>query len=401
MWRLKDRVLALAREHGTPLFIYSQEVLADRARQLTSLKTPYGCTVRFAVKANPHHGIIALFHEYGLHFDASSSYEAAELLEQGIPGAHISLSSQQPAHNLAHLLEAGVQYVATSRHQLKLFTQTATPGSSVGLRVNPGIGAGHNNRTSTGGVASSFGLWHEYLEETLAYANERRIIINRLHLHIGSGADPSVWGEVMDTALSLVRRMPDVTILDIGGGYKISRAATEPESDMARIIDVFAKKLQDFGHETGRKIHLEIEPGTWLVGHAGVLIAEIVDIVDTGEDGYTFLRVNTGMNDFMRPAMYGAQHQMEVLGADDGQSENTANNETIASATKTYVVVGHNCETGDILTPAPSNPEAIAPRPLMKARIGDIVAIADTGAYCASFSAKGYNAFPPAKEILV
>lgn len=388
MWLSEVQATELVERHGSPLFVYSKTQLRTRASELIKLQMPYGLTVRYAVKANPYPDIVQLFADLGLRFDASSSYEAESLLKLGIPGAHISLSSQQSAHDLAQLLQAGVQYVATSMHQLEMFADVAAAGTTLGLRVNPAIGrAGHNNRLSTGGSASSFGLWHEYVEDALALAKTKHLTINRLHIHVGSGADPAIWGDVMDTALQVAERMPGVTSLDIGGGYKVSRAAGEREADMQLVAEVFHSRLQTFAQKTGRQLRLEIEPGTWLVAHAGVLLAAIDDIVDTGRDGYAFLRLNTGMNDIIRPAMYGAQHDIQVLNSSEETEE--------------YIVVGHNCETGDILTPAPGNPEHIVTRLLRKPSIGDVVAIADAGAYCASFSAKHYNAFPSATEVLV
>lgn len=388
MWLSDTQAHELVARHGSPLFVYSKAQLRSRAQELLSLPMPSGLTVRYAAKANPHPEIIVLLAELGLHFDASSSFEAQALLNMGIPGNKISLSSQQSAHDLPALLNAGVQYVATSMRQLTLFADAAEPGASVGLRVNPSIGgAGHNNRTSTGGVASSFGLWHEYVGSALALVASKQITIERLHIHVGSGADPAIWGEVMDTALAVVRRMPDVTVLDIGGGYKVSRAPGERETDMRLVADEFRIRLEAFAHETNRQLRVEIEPGTWLVAHAGVLLAQVDDIVDTGSDGYTFLRLNTGMNDIIRPAMYGAQHDIRVV--------------TDATEEAEYIVVGHNCETGDILTPAPGNPEHIVTRRLRKAAVDDLVVIADAGAYCASFSVKGYNAYPSAAEVLV
>ena len=149
----------------------------------------------------------------------------------------------------------------------------------------------------------------------------------------------------------------------------------------------FARQLQGFAEKTGRKLQLEVEPGTWLVGHAGVLLAEVVDVVNTGDDGHTFLRLNTGMNDIARPGMYGAQHRLEVLNDATGMAE--------------YVVAGHNCETGDILTPAPGDPEGLESRELRKANIGDVLAIYDTGAYCRSMSHKGYNSYPNVAEYFI
>jgi diaminopimelate decarboxylase len=382
-----DDARALVAAHSSPLYVYSKEQFSNRARQLMELSLPYGLTVRYAMKANPHPDIIHDFAALGLHFDASSSYEAALLLNLGVTGESISLSSQQPAHNLEQLLQAGVRYVATSLHQLTLYLQVAAPGSHVALRINPGLGSGHNNRTTTGGISSSFGIWHSYLDEALQLAQQHGVVVDRLHVHIGSGADPLIWGTAIDTALELAERMPDVSTLDMGGGFKVRRVPGEAETDMSAISAVFAEKLTAFAERTDRRLHLEIEPGTWLVAHAGCLLSEIVDIVDTGKDGFAFLRINTGMNDFLRPTLYGAQHDIRVLSMETEQRE--------------YVVVGHNCESGDILTTAPHEPEIIKPRQLNLAHIGDLVAIADTGAYCASMRAIGYNAYPPANEVVI
>lgn len=118
----------LVAKYDTPLYVYSQSYLAHRAKELKQLVAPYGLTVRYAVKANPHPEIVNLFAKEQLHFDASSSYEAEFLLGQGVPGTHISLSSQQPPHNLPILLEAGVLFVATSMHQLALYGEAAPKG---------------------------------------------------------------------------------------------------------------------------------------------------------------------------------------------------------------------------------------------------------------------------------
>jgi diaminopimelate decarboxylase len=383
----KDTAQDLIRQFGSPLHVYSAESIQKRARDLVALELPYGLVVRYAIKANPHSEILRLIAAEGLQFDASSSYEAAFLLEQGITGDQISLSSQQPAHNLQTLLGAGVKFVATSMRQLELFAATKDRPQTVGLRVNPGMGVGHNNRLTTGGPAASFGLWYEYVPAALQLAAENDITIDRLHVHVGTGGHPDRWGAILDAGLDIAEQIPSVVSLDIGGGFKIAYTDDDVEADMQGIARVFAQKLVLFAERTGRKLRLEIEPGRWLVAHAGSLISEVVDIVDTGSGGYTFLRTNTGMNDFLRPALYGAQHKMQILNDVAEYAE--------------YVVVGHSCETSDILTPAPHDPEGILTRKLSEASIGDLLIISDTGAYCASMSTKGYNAYPAANEVVI
>jgi diaminopimelate decarboxylase len=325
--------------------------------------------------------------ESDIYFDASSSYEAAELLQLGVEGSHISLSSQQSPHNLEELLNAGVLFVATSIKQIQLFLESKNHPNTVGIRINPDIGGGHNKRTSTGGVNASFGIWHEYKDTVLELVHAGGVSVDRMHIHIGSGANPSIWGEVMDRALAITEKFGDVVSLDIGGGFKVSRFLGEQEADMVAIMKVFSEKLESFAECTGRKLQLEVEPGTYLIAHAGTLVANVDDIVDTGEGGHVFLRLNTGMNDFLRSAIYGAQHKIEVI-----------NN---AKETRNYVIVGHNCESGDIFTPVAGNPEEIEERAFNKANIGDEVRVHDVGAYCASMRTKGYNSFPDAVEVMV
>ncbi len=371
----------------TPRYEYSRSKLIARIKELSQLQSPFGLTVRYAVKANPHPEIIKLMNEGGIYFDASSSYEVVELLKLGVAGEKISLSSQQSPHDLETTLKNKVRFVATSLHQLQIFSETHDRPNTVGVRINPDMGHGHNKRTSTGGAAASFGIWHEYIPQINELANKNKIVIDRLHLHVGSGADPKVWGEVMDRALEIVLRFPAVTALDIGGGFKIHRYGDEKETDIAAVINIFNTKLNEFYKKTGRKLGLEIEPGTFFVAHIGTLVASVDDIVDTGKNGFTFIRINTGMNDFLRTTMYGAQHNIEIINGSDFKKE--------------YVVVGHNCESGDILSTEVGNPEEIKPRLLNEARIGDEVRIYDAGAYCASMRAKGYNSFPDAQEIFI
>ena len=175
----------------------------------------------------------------------------------------------------------------------------------------------------------------------------------------------------------------------MGGGFKIGRMAGEASTDLQQAGDPVAREFERFAQEHGRKLHLEIEPGTFFVANAGALVCSIVDVVDTGTEGYRFIKVDSGMTEVLRPSMYGAQHPIVVVpkeATERGQGE--------------YLVAGHCCESGDILTPAPDNPEGLEPHQLVEPRIGDAVFIGGSGAYCAGMAAKNYNSFPEAPEVL-
>ncbi len=382
----KEQAVVLVGEHGSPLFVYSREKLVEQTRQLLAVPAPFGLTVRYAMKANSHPDILEVFRTQGIKVDASSGYEAALAKERGFRTEDILVTSQQLAHNLEDLIPSGVDFNATSLYQLDAYGK-AFPGTSVSVRINPGIGSGHSAKTNVGGITSSFGIWHEYIPQVHELARTHNLNIVRMHTHIGAGTDPAVWQQAALTSLELIKQFPTANILNLGGGFKVARMDDEQGADMAIIGKAIADELQKFKQETGRELHLELEPGTFLVANAGVLIAQVADIVDTGAEGYRFLKLNTGMNDILRPGMYGSQHPIAVL-----------NNSTEVND---YVVVGHNCESGDLLTPAPGDPETLQTRALNKAFIGELVVIGGTGAYCAGMAAHGYNSFPDAKEVLI
>jgi diaminopimelate decarboxylase len=382
----RQQALRLTQEHGSPLFVYAKPKLIKQAQAMLRVPAPFGLTIRYAMKANPHPGILQTFYEAGVKIDASSAYEITLAREQGFEPQDILLTSQQLAVNLEELVATGVQFNATSLHQLEQYAKLF-PGTSVGVRLNPGIGSGHSAKTNVGGRTSSFGIWFEYLPKIHELAKKYDLQISRMHTHIGAGTDPVVWQQAAQLSLDLIKEFPDASIINLGGGFKVARMDDEHEADMNIIGRSIGEELQRFKDETGRELHLELEPGTFLVANAGILLAQVDDLVDTGEEGYSFMKLNTGMNDILRPALYGAQHPIAVLNEQQ--------------AMKDYVVVGHNCESGDLLTPAPGDPDSLLPRRLHEAAIGDLVAIGGTGAYCAGMSAHGYNSFPNAQEILI
>jgi diaminopimelate decarboxylase len=162
--------------------------------------------------------------------------------------------------------------------------------------------------------------------------------------------------------------------------------------DLADVGGHVRRELMGFRDRTGRAPHLEIEPGTYLVALAGAIVATCIDVVDTGKDGYRFAKLDTGMNEVTRPSLYGAQHPIDVLMAPDRAPARPA---------AEVVFVGPCCESGDILTPAPGDPEALAPRRVRRPEVGDLVLVGGSGAYCAAMSTINYNSYPQAPEVML
>jgi len=370
---------------GTPCYVYDREALEAAARLALAFPAPFGFTLRYAMKANPSRGVLTVFRDLGLHIDASSDHEVERALRAGFSASTIQLTSQLPSPRLAEHLARGVLVNACSLHQLETLGRLA-PGREVSVRMNPGLGTGSTKRTNTGGPASSFGIWHEYLGDVQTLAERHDLRITRLHSHVGSGTDPEVWKRCTRMTLDLAAKLPDVQRVNLGGGFKVGRMAGEPSVDLADVGAHVRDELLAFRDRDGRALHLEIEPGTFLVAKAGAVVATCVDVVDTGRDGYLFAKLDTGMTEVTRPSLYGAQHPIEVLA--DGREE------------ADVVFVGPCCESGDILTPAPGDPEALAPRRVRRPQIGDLVLVGGAGAYCAAMSTITYNSYPQAPEIM-
>jgi diaminopimelate decarboxylase len=371
---------------GTPCYVYDRAALERTARQLLALKTPHGLTVRYAMKANPSREILVLFRDLGLHIDASSDWEVERALRAGFTADRIQLSSQMPSTRLAEHVRRGVLLNACSLHQLEAIGRAA-PGHAIAVRMNPGLGSGSTKRTNTGGPASSFGIWHEHMGEVQSLAARHRLTLRTLHTHIGSGADPDVWQRVTRMALDLAAQLPDVAVVNLGGGFKVGRMPEEPTTDMEGVATHVTRELNAFRDRHGRTLRLEIEPGTYLVAQAGAVVATCIDVVDTGKDGYLFAKLDTGMTEVTRPSLYGAQHPVDVLATGRETAE--------------VVFVGPCCESGDILTPAPGDPEALGPRWVPRPRIGDLVLVGGAGAYCAAMSTINYNSYPQAPEVML
>ncbi len=380
---------AIAAEYGTPVYVYDQVVLETQAREMLAFPNPYGLTVRYAMKALPTAAILRLMQENGLHFDASSGYEAERALRAGLSPESIQITAQECPTNLVDLVNRGVLFTACSLNQLRTYGRQF-PGTEITLRVNPGKGSGHSNRTNVGGPAASFGLWHEHVDEAKAIARQYGLTITGMHTHIGSGSDPEVWKHCARLSLGIAARLPDVTTLSLGGGFKVGRMPGETSADVQQIGTAVMEDIRQFAAEHGRELHLEVEPGTYLTANAGAIVASVIDVVGTGPAGYDFIKLDTGMSELLRPSMYGSQHPITVVPHDGGDRPS-----------HDYVVVGHCCESGDILTPAPGDPEGLQPRTLIEAEAGDLVVIGGAGAYCSSMSAKNYNSFPEAPEVLI
>ena len=374
---------------GTPAYVYDLARLEEQAEKALAFPNAFGLTVRYAMKASPNAAILKVFRKKGLNIDASSGYEVRRAVKAGFDYADISLSTQEFPDFFPELVERGLKVNACSLSQLEAFGE-AFPGGEIGLRFNPGLGSGGTGKTNVGGPSSSFGIWHELLPEAKALCEKYDWNVVRIHTHIGSGSDPAVWMKTSGMSLDLCREFPTVKTLNLGGGYKVGRMAYEKSTDL-QVVGAPVKELfEAYAAETGTELRLEIEPGTFLLANSCAVVTTVQDKVTTGtEEGHVFLKLDAGMTEVLRPSLYAAQHPLVAVAADGTSPKTTAK----------YVVVGHCCESGDLLTPGPDDAESIAEREMGAVERGDMLVIEGAGAYCAGMSSKNYNSFPEAPEV--
>ena len=375
---------------GTPAYVYDLARLEEQATKALAFPNAFGLTVRYAMKASPNAAILKVFRKKGLNIDASSGYEVHRAVKAGFDYADISLSTQEFPDFFPELVEKGLKVNACSLSQLEAFGK-AFPGGDVGLRFNPGLGSGGTGKTNVGGPSSSFGIWHELLPEAKALCEKYDLNVVRIHTHIGSGSDPAVWTKTSGMSLDLCRSFPTVTTLNLGGGYKVGRMSNEQSTDLQVVGNPVKELFEAYAKETGVELTLEIEPGTFLLANSCCIVATVQDKVTTGTDeGHTFLKLDAGMTEVLRPSLYAAQHPLVAVSADGSSPASKAS----------YVVVGHCCESGDLLTPGPDDAESIAEREMGAVERGDMLVVEGAGAYCAGMSSKNYNSFPEAPEVM-
>lgn len=382
----KDQANTIASDFQTPVYVYSQEKLEEAADNFLAFPSAFWHSVRYAMKANPNMNILKLFNKKGILVDCSSEHEAYRAIAAGYEPSDLQISGQETPSNLSDLLDKWVKIVATSLNQIELIWNLKS-GTEIWVRINPGMSSWAFTAISTGGLVSGFWIWHEYIDEIKETAQKNNIKITKIHIHIGSENTPESWVNSANIGLDFVLQFPDVTSLDLWGWFKKAIMPYEQDADLKSIWKAVAEKFEEFYDKTGRKIHIEVEPGKAMVIQSCSVIAKVDDIVDTGNNWYKFIRTTTGMTEMPRVSMYGVQQPIHILNNSKTQSE--------------YVVIGHCCESGDLLTPKLYHNESVEPVLLNDPQIWDTIVFEGTWAYNASMSMKNYNSFPETGELLL
>jgi diaminopimelate decarboxylase len=377
----------LAQEFGTPLYVYDAAQIIERIEDLRAFDG-----IRYAQKACSNLAILDLIRRHGVLVDAVSAGEIGRALAAGYrpvgdPPPIVYTADIFDRTVLDLVVQHGLHVNCGSPDMIDQLGQRA-PGSQITLRLNPGFGHGHSQKTNTGGEQSKHGIWHEQLVDCLRRADHHGLCVSGLHMHIGSGTDLEHLAQVsgaLEKAAHEVGR--SLTTLSTGGGLPIPYRAGQTYVDLDayfRLWDATRRRLEDaFGH----RLRLEIEPGRYLVAESGYLVTEIRAIKQMGQN--TFYLVDAGFNNLARPILYGSYHPMAIATA-DGQPG--------TQAMADVVVGGPLCESGDIFTQEEGG--FVSTRQLPVAAVGDFLVIEKAGAY-GFVMGSNYNSKPLAAEVLI
>ena len=389
-------VADMAREFGTPLYVYDAEMIRRRCRDLAAWDT-----IRFAQKACSNLAILALVRREGVLVDAVSTGEIHRALAAGYtphaaPGA-ATATDLPPAHPVVYTADIfdrdaldtvarhGIHVNCGSADMIEQLAERV-PGASITLRVNPGFGHGHSQKTNTGGEGSKHGIWHGDIPDVLRRAEWAGLAVTGLHMHIGSGTDLAHLAEVAGALDRVAREIGrSLTTISAGGGLPVPYKPGEVHADLAgyfTLWDATRRKLEDaFGH----RIRLEIEPGRYLTAESGFVVTEVRAVKRQGERKYVL--VDAGFNTLARPVLYGSYHPMSLCpqAAD-------------ADAVEEVAIGGPLCESGDIFTQTDGG--FVATRSMPAAQVGDLLVIEIAGAY-GFVMASNYNSKPLPAEVLV
>lgn len=382
-----DNLLRLPAEFGCPVWVYDAQIVREKIAALHQFDV-----VRFAQKACSNIHILRLMREQGVKVDSVSLGEIERALAAGFDpkadsDAIVFTADLIDDATLARVHELQIPVNAGSVDMLEQLG-LVSPGHRVWLRINPGFGHGHSQKTNTGGENSKHGIWYADMPAALEVLQRYNLKLVGIHMHIGSGVD---YGHLEQVCGAMVRQVidfgQDLEAISAGGGLSIPYREGEEAIDTDHYYGLWSAARDSIAAHLGHAVKLEIEPGRFLVAEAGVLVAQVRSVKEMGSRH--FVLIDAGFNDLMRPSMYGSYHHITALAVDGRDLVNAPRIET--------VVAGPLCESGDVFTQQEGG--KVETRSLPEVKPGDYLVLHDTGAYGASMSSN-YNSRPLLPEVL-
>lgn len=370
--RQRDRLIATARDRGSA-YVYHLDSVAEAMSSLTSLDSVDA--VFYSVKANSNPDILRAVDTQGGNFECVSPGEIQRVFDSlpGIDPRRILFTPNfAPREEYVWGFEQGVWVTLDNLHPIRHWPDVFR-GRDIFVRIDPGVGRGHHEHVRTAGAHSKFGVPLVEVEELAKLGEDADTRVVGLHAHTGSGIfNPYNWEQTGECLAGLLGLFPHARYADLGGGLGIPEKPGESPLDMAELDAAISRVRQ-----RTPQLKLWLEPGRYIVAGAGALVTCVTQTKGKGDIRY--VGVSTGMNTLLRPALYGAYHEIVNLSRLGDPGDRIVN------------IVGPVCETGDRMG---------SDRLLPSTREGDVLLIANAGAYGYVMSSR-YNLREPAGEVSI
>ena len=372
-----DQLIALAKEFGTPLYVYHAEKIKEQYSKLQKAFSKSDARFFYACKALTNINIIKYIHTLGAGLDCVSINEVKLGLMAGFePGNILFTPNCVDFDELILAKEAGVNINIDNISLLEQFGTRFGNSYPVCIRLNPHIMAGGNFKISTGHVDSKFGISIHQIRHIERLVKSLGIKVTGIHMHTGSEIkDVGVFLEGLDVMFGMAEHFPDLEFIDLGSGFKVPYQPEDPETDVVTLGQKVSEAFKQFEKESGKKLQVWFEPGKYLVSQCGYFLVKANVIKQT--PATVFVGVNSGFNHLIRPMFYEAYHRIENLSNPSGNP-------------RIYTVVGNICETDTFAWD----------RKLSEVREGDYLVFFNAGAYGFEMSSNFNSRLKPA-EVLV
>lgn len=373
----------LIRQYGSPLYVYNENILRERCREMRKFLSNVPFQVNYSIKANSNLELLKIVREEGLWVDAMSPGEIYVLLAAGFQAEQILyISNNVSEEEMKYAIDRNITVSVDSISQLIQFGRIHH-GGKVALRFNGGIGAGHHEKVVTAGNKTKFGIQAESIPEVKKILQQYELNLIGINQHIGSlFMEGEVYYEGVKALLTIAEQFENLEFIDLGGGFGIPyhKQEGQPRLELKSFGRKLSILLKEWRDRTQSSVIFKIEPGRYIVAECGVLLGTVHGVKKNGE--YKFVGTDLGMNVLARPVLYESYHEIEVYKKSGEQAS-----EDLEKVT----VVGNICESGDIMAKDRWLPEISE---------GDFLGIMDAGAYGYAMSSNYNNRLRPA-EVLI
>lgn len=379
----------IARQFGTPVYVYSAKALRESIAEIKKLSP----VVRYAMKACSNIRVLQEMLKSGVKIDAVSVFEVERARRAGFRAEDICFTSDvffnvgDVEYCLKNNIYCNCGTLGMVREYGQELKRIGKGSNRVSIRINPGEGHGHSKKTNTGGPYSKHGIWHQNLDEVKAIAREYGLRISGVHMHIGSGGDMEHLKRITGKLVDFAKQFGDLETINFGGGLPYQYRTELPQIDVSGYSPILQERMKILDQHFGRKIICEIEPGRRFVAGSGYLLGEVRSLNHTYDENgrrIDYVLGNIGFCHLIRPMAYGSYHPIWFDGDHLGPEQD-------------LILAGPICESGDMLTQENDEPR---PRRLPMPGVGDIIVVGGAGAYGFSMSSN-YNTQPLIAEVFV